>query len=223
MNGDIITKTVLFAAGASFGAGVMYTIVDKSIKRKYRDIAEAEIESVKETWRLVSGDIKDPREELKAYNQRLDELDVYKKTVETHNYQTISDEVLPAKEDAVIAEVQEEITMEFTTPPRPEEGPYVITLQEFMEDDHEFEKSSVVYYQGDMTLVDDREEPIDNVQGIIGETSLNYFGYESSDPNVVHVRSPNLGMDFEVVRHEGTYSEEVLGLHADPGKLRDDG
>lgn len=221
MERNVITKSAFFAVGAIFGAGAMFVIIDKQNKRKYRDIAESEIESVKKTWSLISGEIKDPREELNAHLARLDELDTYEKTVDSLDYRAISEEA--SKTEADEAKVEEVSVGEFAQPSRPESGPYVITLDEFMLDDDEFEKISVVYYHGDLTLVDDREEPIDNIKGTIGEESLKYFGYESDDPNTVYVRSPNLGTDFEVVRNPGTYSEEVLGLHADPGKLRDDG
>lgn len=89
--------------------------------------------------------------------------------------------------------------------------PYIITLDEFNENEGDYTQTTVTYYQGDNVLADDREQPISNANGVIGDSNLQ-FGNGSEDPNVVLIRNDTLEVDFEVCLSPGTYSEEVLGV-----------
>ena len=95
---------------------------------------------------------------------------------------------------------------------RTEEMPYVITAEEFGQNEKDYNQVTVTYYAEDDVLADEKDEVIDDMDGVIGEPNLGKFGYGSGDRNVVYVRNDRLGLDVEVVRHTGKYAEIVLGF-----------
>ena len=111
------------------------------------------------------------------------------------------------------------------------ESPYVISHDEFMENSFEHQQNSLTYYRGDDTLVDERDQPIDEVEAVVGMENLRLFGHGSRDSNIVYIRNERIELDFEVTQNRGKYGEEVLGFqHADfpnsrfrKGRRGDDG
>lgn len=95
---------------------------------------------------------------------------------------------------------------------RTEEAPYILTKDEFMENDTEYTQSTVTYFAGDQVLIDSREDVIDDVDMTVGERNLSRFGYGSGDPNVLYVRNDRIGIEFEILLSRGKYSKEVAGL-----------
>lgn len=96
--------------------------------------------------------------------------------------------------------------------------PYVISHDEFMENSYEHPQHSLTYYAGDDVLVDERDEMINDVERLVGTSSLGLFGHGSRDPNIVYVRNENPGVeaDFEIALSHNKFSEEVMGLrHSD--------
>lgn len=92
--------------------------------------------------------------------------------------------------------------------------PYIITSDEFFQNEPDHEQVQITYYAGDDVLVDEQQRPIPD-EDVVGAENLK-FGHGSKDANLVYIRSEKLSMDFEVCRSEASYSEEILGLrHAD--------
>ena len=82
--------------------------------------------------------------------------------------------------------------------------PYVITPDEFGSVD-EYETISLTYYS-DGVLTDDRDdEPIEDVDDMIGEDSLTHFGEYEDD--AVYVRNERLKTDFEILLDHRSYSD----------------
>lgn len=99
---------------------------------------------------------------------------------------------------------------------RSEDFPYIITQEEFLENEPEHEQVSVTFYEDDGMLTDPQDKPIPDSDGTVGDVNLNRFGYGSKDNNIVYIRNEKMGVDFEVARSFGSYAEEVLGFqHAD--------
>lgn len=89
--------------------------------------------------------------------------------------------------------------------------PYILSQEEFMQGDFEQRsQTTLTYYEGDHVLADEREQPIDNINRVVGEENLK-FGHASGDANIVYIRNEYLDVDFEVLRSTGSYSQEVLG------------
>ncbi len=89
--------------------------------------------------------------------------------------------------------------------------PFVISEQEFsypVEEGDEYAKITLKYYPQGQVLLDEDEDVIDDVEGYIGWRSLNRFGDESNNPDVVYVRNRRMEVDFEVER-----VDEDIPLH----------
>lgn len=95
---------------------------------------------------------------------------------------------------------------------RTEEAPYVISQEEFMEGEPGYNQVSHTYFAGDGVLVDEKEQPINESDMTVGDDNLVRFGHRSNDNNIVYVRNDALELDFEILRSEGKYAEEVLGF-----------
>lgn len=87
--------------------------------------------------------------------------------------------------------------------------PYIIHKDEFFADDTEYVQVSLTYFAGDDILVDQEDAPIYNHEKVVGPLK---FGHGSGDPNVFYVRNDRNRAEYEVVRSDGYYSVEVLGL-----------
>lgn len=90
--------------------------------------------------------------------------------------------------------------------------PYIIHADEYIEDEMGFTQETVTFYEGDEIMVDSHETPMYGWARIMGELR---FGHGSKDPNVVYIRNEGIEMEWEVLRHTGSYSIEVRGLEAD--------
>lgn len=96
------------------------------------------------------------------------------------------------------------------------DGPVIISQDVFMDNKSDFQQSTLTYYVVDKTLTDEREQVIEDWADVIGATTPDMFGEKSSDPKTVHVRNTRLGLEFEIVKHESSYRQEVLGIDEEP-------
>ena len=84
----------------------------------------------------------------------------------------------------------------------------IITEFEYDNDNVNHEKQEVVYYEGDDTLCNEHDIPIDNPEELVGSEAL--FAFDSpdeADPDLVHVRNNKTGVDYKITRYEGTFAE----------------
>lgn len=95
---------------------------------------------------------------------------------------------------------------------RTEEAPYIISAEEYFENSLEHANITLTYYEGDGVLSDDRDEPVADIDAMVGDNNIPRFGHRSNDDNIVYIRNHVLGTDFEVARSQNKYSVEVLGL-----------
>lgn len=203
----------IFLAGAAVGSAVTYKLVEKH----FRDLAEEEIESVKEVFkeRLLT-DAKDenpnPRHEVEKNNSQLEEI------IKNGNYSTgvdMSEEETESKHVEAIVEIvddeDDEDDSDYTVPvevgPDTAATPYVISEEEFGEFGNE-EKTLIFY--SDSVLADEDDEIIDP-ESVIGD-ALKEF-----DDNMierVYVRDERSEIDYIILRSEKSYSE-VYGEEED--------
>lgn len=90
-------------------------------------------------------------------------------------------------------------------------APYVISTAEFFEDHEDHKKLTITYYGEDDVLADDKDAPIRDVAGTVGENVFDKFGEQSDDENIVYVRNNRLQVDFEITRDLRAFTEVVLG------------
>lgn len=89
--------------------------------------------------------------------------------------------------------------------------PYVISLEEWNDNDFQHEQVDLTYYEGDRILADPNDKEIALVEETIGWDNLR-FGHRSNDNDVVYIRNEVYHLDMEVTRHEGRYGEIVAGF-----------
>lgn len=98
--------------------------------------------------------------------------------------------------------------------------PYLISHEDFYNTETEWDKMSITYYEDDDVLTDEGDRPVDDIDRLVGEQHLDFFGIRSGgDKNQVFVRNPQLSSDFEITRHSGSYTEIVLGIPKDSDKV----
>lgn len=89
--------------------------------------------------------------------------------------------------------------------------PYVISYDEFMDDEPRHDKHTLTYYDGDDVLASDNDQVINNIAACVGEEFLVQFGHRSGDKNLVYVRNERLRSDYEVALDPRSYSSAILG------------
>jgi hypothetical protein len=88
---------------------------------------------------------------------------------------------------------------------RDDTPPFVISRELFAHDELEgdnYAKLAITYYPRHRVLLDDEDEPVDDVANTVGWKNLKQFGGESGDPDTVFVRNRRLLTDFEVIKDE---------------------
>lgn len=191
MDKDMLIKVFIFTAGAAIGSAVTWNV----LKTKYEQIANEEIESVKRHYKIkeageqAAKGFEDGAKEIK------ESLDEYGKDTRamyesyTKRYSSDQDE----KPETKVEKEEEENV----------EKPYVISPEEFGEID-EYETISLTLYD-DGVLTDDDDNIIDDVEGTVGEDSLNHFGEYEEDS--VFVRNDERRCDYEILLDARNYHD----------------
>lgn len=241
-NPYILAGVALVAA--STGALVGYKIAEKRLQTKFDNLMDEEIAKTKEHYARMNKveDYETPEstveklvddEQLerltKVYSGETEEGELEVTTVEAEvNDDEDSVEVVKTTRRNIFVNGKdiEEYDLEAEMEKRTDDKPYIITQEEFFENEDELPQINLTYYRGDDVLADEEDRTIDNADGLIGNENLQKFGYGSKDRNVVYVRNPKIGSEYEIVHSHGKYSVEVLGFNESsarkPRKFRGD-
>jgi hypothetical protein len=92
------------------------------------------------------------------------------------------------------------------------DSPYVISVDEYMQNETNFAQTTYTYFIMDGILTDEAENRIDDTEQVVGQDNLQKFGHRSGDKNVVYVRNERYEMEYEICLHGGSYAEIVGGL-----------
>jgi hypothetical protein len=96
---------------------------------------------------------------------------------------------------------------------RSPDHPYIIHRDEYFSNEMDFNQNTLMYYEGDNILCDDKDVPIYNPEKIVGKI---IFGHGSRDPSICYVRNEQLMAEYEILIDHGFYTTEVLGTSPDP-------
>ncbi len=95
--------------------------------------------------------------------------------------------------------------------------PHIISKDSFRDDETELQqKVSITYYDGDDTLVDERDVPMRDLAPTVGEDFWEHFGELSEDAEVLYIRNRRLQIDFEITRDPRSYAEVVVQNYGKP-------
>lgn len=75
-----------------------------------------------------------------------------------------------------------------------------------------YHQTTVTYYANDDILYEDSSRKQLDVTAAIGNIRPNWFGNEADDENVCYVRNTKLEIEFEVIRSQGSFRQDVLGI-----------
>ena len=198
-----MNKTInfmMFVLGVAVGSVVTWRYVEK----KYEQIAQDEIDSVKEVFSRREAEFtKNTEARIKADNAK-EKLSVieYATRLREHGYTNYSDMVDEKPEEANIVD---EKPKEAKEEPMSVDKPYVITPEEFGDLD-DYETISLTYY-ADQILADDNDVIVDDVEDVVGFDSLNSFGEYEDDS--VFVRNDRLKCDYEILLDQRKYSSVI--------------
>lgn len=190
-------KNVLcFVAGAAIGSVVTWKLIEK----KYKDLADEEIESVKETFknrkpRITKDEVKETVE--KVINKWKEPKETVEDIVTAEGYFT---------EDEEETEEDDESNYTVDVDPGVEViAPYIITPEQFGEY-NEYGTKTLTYY-ADNVLTDEIDNPItsEEMEMMIGPDALDHFGEYEDDS--VYVRDETNEMDYEILKSEKMFSE----------------
>ena len=181
---------MLFVLGVAVGSVVTWRYVEK----KYEQIAQDEIDSVKEVFSRREAEFTENVEAcIKADNAKEKPSVIeYAAELRKRGYTNYSD---------VADEKPEEVKEE----PMSIDKPYVIAPEEFGELD-DYETISLIYY-ADQILADDNDVIVDDIEDVVGFDSLNSFGEYEDDS--VFVRNDRLKCDYEILLDQRKYSDVV--------------
>ena len=189
-------KLLCFVAGAAIGSVVTWKLIEK----KYKDLADEEIESVIETFknrkpRITKDEVKETVE--KVINKFKEPKETVEDIVTSEGYYTEDEE-----------ETEEDDESNYTVDVDPGVEvivPYVITPEQFGEYD-EYGTKTLTYY-ADNVLTDEIDSPItsDEMITMIGPDALDHFGEYEDDS--VYIRDEMNEMDYEILKSEKMFSE----------------
>ena len=196
MNSKLLSF-LAFVMGASVGSLVTW----KCIEKKYKQIAQEEIDSVKETYaKMRKDDLEAKQADIEAAKAKLhpaesekaetpevqpEEVKEYEDVIARHNYTSYSNNINEKGGDVMT------------------DRPYVISPDEFG-DYPDYETIRLTYYN-DKVLTDEYNEIVDDIDDLIGEDSLNHFGEYEDDS--VFVRNDALKVDYEILLDSANYSD----------------
>ena len=198
MNKDLLSKVLIFMAGCGIGSIVTWKLVEK----RYQQIAQEEIDSVKEALGYYNqGESKSDEDQECVEDDKDDEDDRFDRDTES------------AKEE--LANICKEQGYDYNGISKKEgeeemveNKPYVITPSEFDENGY---KTKTLFYYNDDVVTDERGKVLSekSIEKLIGKESLTTFGQYESDS--VFVRNDDLKTDYEILADERNYHEMFMG------------
>ena len=185
-----------FVAGAAIGSVVTWKLIEK----KYKDLADEEIESVIETFKnrkpiITKDEVKETVE--KVINKYKEPKEIVEDIVTTERYSIENEEEIDEDDESNYT-VNVDNDVEVVTP-------YVITPEQFGEY-NEYGTKTLTYY-ADNVLTDEIDNPItsDEIVIMIGPDALDHFGEYEDDS--VYIRDEMNEMDYEILKSEKKFSE----------------
>lgn len=200
---------LIFVLGAAAGSLATWKLIEK----KYKDIAQEEIDSVKDTFsKMKKNEYPDKLEDYPDFEEFDDSDDSYDSDEEPKSEQKIDRNNKPdIVEYAKIlsetgytnyAERQDKKEKKGVEPVE-DERPYVISPDEFGEKDG-YENVTLTYY-ADGVLTDYFDNVISNIDEVVGLDSLDHFGEYEDD--AVFVRNEKMETDYEILRDLRDFNE----------------
>ena len=215
MNKNALINIATFAIGAAVGSVATW----KLLKTKYENIAQEEIDSVKEAFaeetktnrEPVEDEVKVAKAQTKAYNEIIKNVGYSVSSGYSEGIKDLNNEV-SEKIKTIVAECDEIVNLGKEAMVNTggketmvKDGPYIISPSDFGEDD-EYEVITLVCYADGVITESDNGEIVDDVEGAIGDCDVRaHFGEYEDDS--VFIRNEERKVDYEILRDKDNYYE----------------
>lgn len=239
----------LFVA-ASAGGAIGYLVAKKQLKTQYEDLATFEIAQARE-W-FAAQYKTDPKyaspstmvedlgletetETETEYDETVSEYQGQKVNVVTPDTNLAKPEIVVEKPQVVEQEIIQNNIFVNGQPLNPDEFDmdaeleyrktnvcYVLSEDEYVTNDEDFEQTTLTYFVHDNVLIDEDEKIIDDVDETVGLVNLERFGHGTDDADTVFIANEARQMAYEVARSEQRYEEDYLGFTPDRLEHSDD-
>lgn len=194
---------LIFVLGAAAGSLATWKLIEK----KYKDIAQEEIDSVKDTFsKMKKNEYPDKLEDYPDFEEfdDVEEEPKPERKIDRNNKPDIVEyaKILSETGYTNYAERQDKKEKKGVEPVE-DERPYVISPDEFGEKDG-YENVTLTYY-ADGVLTDYFDNVISNIDEVVGFDSLDHFGEYEDD--AVFVRNEKMETDYEILRDLRDFNE----------------
>lgn len=188
-----------FLIGLAVGATAGSLVTMKIVQQKYRDIADAEIESVKSEFakeRKIFAEEKETEIKAKVATEKPDIMD-YAKVLNKEGYTSYREKSTDSKD---------------------KHDPYIINPLKFGENE-EYETISLKYYNEEDILTDDNDELVEDPASIIPADGIR----DEFVDDVVYIRNDILKCDYEVILVLDSYDDVLADKpYLDSARLTDE-
>ena len=178
-----------FILGAASGATATWCCV----KKKYEELAQEEIDSVKEVFAR--------REQTNNTEKAAKNIAESVKAEHANQKQSIKECAAILRREGYTRYSDADVSSEDTKMSKP----YVIPPEQFGDND-DYDQISLTYY-ADQVLADENDEIIEDVEETIGFESLTHFGEYEDDS--VFVRNDDKKCDYEILMDQRLYSDVI--------------
>lgn len=182
MNNNILSKALIFTAGAAIGSVVTWKLLDA----KYAKRAESEIEEIR-----------------KYYDNKFSSEEPDLESSEEPTPLDFSEEEKKEYIQIVANYTTEKGGSESMTVGTP---PYVIPPEEF-DSEEDYDTVSLTYYT-DGILTDDYDNVIEDIENTVGKDFASHFGEYEDDS--VFIRNEMLKTDYEILMDYRPYADVVM-------------
>ncbi len=201
---SVIKNITIFTVGLAIGSAVSYIYNSK----KFNEQLDDEIEKTKSYYENKYSKTEESVEKDETVEEPInaEKTEEYLKMVNRYDSPAVKNDEKETNKikatfyDPLTDEIEEvEVEGNMTND---ELKPYVISPDEFGETDY---KIISLNYYADKVLTDEFDNIIDDVEGTVGEASLDTFGEYEDD--TVFVRNDSLEIDYEICADLRAYSE----------------
>lgn len=190
----------MFLSGVTVGAVGAWLY----LKKHYEQLAQEEIDSVKAVFsERKPNRTTDPDEEKKEHQHM---ADIAKLKPDLIDYAT----KLQTMGYTDYAEHSKKVNKEEKKETPMEKAPYVISPDEYGDRD-DYTQISLIYYAGDEVLADEEDEPVDDIDDIVGGDFAEHFGEYEDDS--VFIRNDRRKCDYEILKDNRSFADVYEGTH----------
>lgn len=197
---SMLSKIVIFITGAALGSVVTWRLLQKQYDERVNEemmaFKKAQRDEKMEKLEQMHADLMEKKEELR----------VYETTVNDHHDEPREESTAPIEKNWKTTSEHYRGLLDEMGYYADEPEPYVISPEEFGDNVDGYELVSLNYYE-DGVLADDWDEPIEDIDKVVGKDSLTHFGEYEDDS--VYVRNDRLKCEYEILMRVGKFADKV--------------